>query len=348
MSLPDALRQQARNNAALGSPFTARILRLLADRLRPGTPLTDRLFDWPGDIGPHGASVPLRLLGGLHALVLTGAAPRLVAAFPPNPAPDEAGLWAAIDTALTGHAGFLDRWLDSPPQTNEVRRAAAFIAAGHWLTRRIPLPMVLSELGASGGLNLNWDRYALQLPGQRYGPPDPALTLCPGWTGPLPPPAPPRVEERRGVDLNPLDPQDPDDALRLTAYLWADQPERLARTRAAMALPPASVDRGDAAPWLGQRLARPRPGRLHLVFHSIAWQYFPPAVQAACRRHLARAGERATEAAPLAHLSMEADGGKGGKPGKGAGLTLTLWPGARKFDLGRVDFHGRWLNWQAG
>jgi hypothetical protein len=45
-----------------------------AARLTRGTPLTDRLFDWQGDIGPRGDSVPLRLCGALHALHLQGNA----------------------------------------------------------------------------------------------------------------------------------------------------------------------------------------------------------------------------------------------------------------------------------
>ena len=341
MSLRHALAQQADNNESLGSPFTARLLRLMAARLRPGTPLADRLFGWPGDIGPGGASVPLRLLGGLHALVLSRAAPALIAAFPPNAPPDDATLWQAIETALADHAAFLDAWLDHAPQTNEVRRSAALIAAGHWLTGRFGLPIVLSELGASGGLNLNWDAFALDINGRIFGPAHPALTLAPDWTGPLPPDAPPTIAARRGVDLNPLDPTDPGDALRLMAYLWADQPARLSRTRAAMALPRAPVDRGDAASWLTRRLARPHPGRLHLVYHTIAWQYFPPETQAACTKALARAGAAARPEAPLAHLSMEADGGRG------AALTLQIWPGGLTFALGRVDFHGRWLDWRA-
>lgn len=341
MSFPAALRDQARNNAALGSPFTARVLRLLADRLRPDSPLARRLFDWPGDVGPGGASVPLRLLGGLQALVMTGAAPALRQAYPPNAEPDDDRLWQVISDAMRDHAGFLERWLDSPPQTNEVRRAAALIAAGHWLTVRFGLPLVLSELGASGGLNLNWDRYALKLGTQVFGPDDPALVLAPDWRGPSPPIAMPRIRDRRGCDLNPLDPADPDDALRLTAYLWADQPERLARTRAAMAQPAAPVDHADAAGWLTDRLARRHAGALHLVYHTIAWQYFPAPTQDACREALDRAGAQATETAPLAHLSMEADGGTG------AALVLTLWPGGGRFDLGRVDFHGRWVEWRA-
>lgn len=340
MSLRAALHDQAKSNLALGSPFTARVLHLLADRLAPGTLLTDRLFNWPGRIDSSGASVPLRLLGGLHALVLNGAAPNLAATYPPNPDPDDAALWRAISDTLTAQASFLDTWLNNPPQTNEVRRAAALIATGHWLTHHYGLPLTLSELGASGGLNLMWDHFGLASCGRLYGPKNPAFTLTPEWSGPPLPPTMPEIRERRGVDLNPLDGSNPADALALTAYLWADQPERLVRTRAAMKIANAPVDKGDAAAWLAARLATPCPGQTHLIYHTIAWQYFPPETQAACEQALEVAGARASKDAPLARLSMEADGGKG------AALSLWLWPEARKISLGRVDFHGRWLNWQ--
>ena len=99
--------------------------------------------------------------------------------------------------------------------------------------------------------------------------------------------------------------------------------------------------RADAVDWLEQRLAVPRPGQLHLVFHTVAWQYFPQAQQARGEALLAAAGAGATPDAPLARFGMEADGA-----GPGAGLTLTLWPGGTPRPVGRFDFHGRWLDWQ--
>jgi len=67
----------------------------------------------------------------------------------------------------------------------------------------------------------------------------------------LPPATRPRVASTAGVDLNPLDPTDPDDALRLQAYLWPDQPERLTRTQAAITAATVPVTQGDAIDWLG-------------------------------------------------------------------------------------------------
>lgn len=335
-----ALHEQARACAGLGSPFMARLCGLMADRLSPDGPLGARLFGWPGTLGPSGDSVPLRLCGALHALVLRGH-PGLAAVYPPGETGDEA-LWSAVAAALGTEAAFIDAFLKSPPQTNEVRRSAALIAAGHWLAARHGLPLVLSELGASAGLNTIWDRYALALPGRTLGPVAPALTLSPDWTGPLPPQAAVEVADRAAVDLNPIDPADPGQRLRLLAYLWADQPHRRALTEAALAAPPPRPVAGDAVAWLETRLATPQPGHLHLIFHTVAWQYFPAAARARGQALIEAAGARATSEAPLAWLAYEADGAN-----PGAGLHLRLWPGDLHVDLGRADFHGRWVDWRA-
>jgi len=338
-----ACEAQAAACGRLGSPFMERLLRLIGDRLTADLPLADRLLAWPGDITANGAAVPLRLAGALHALVLDGADADLAAAYADRAGITDAALWQAVAGAMRRHAARIDRWLDHAPQTNETGRSAVLIAAGHWLAARFGLPLVLSELGASAGLNLAWDRYALDLPGRRLGPVDAVLTLSPDWEGPLPPVANPRIADRAGVDLNPLDPVA--DLPRLLAYIWPDQPARLDRTRRAAAEAARlgiRPDRGDAADWLEARLAEAVPGRLHLVYHTVAWQYFPPATQARCRAALRSAGARATPAAPLAHLAMEADA----TPGSAA-LTLTAWPGETVIPLGRAHFHGRQIKWTA-
>lgn len=339
MSLADALRSQATSCNALGSAFMGRLLTLLADRLRPDTPLAERLFNWEGDIGPAAQSVPLRLAGALHALVMKSPDSELARAYPPRQVSDDA-LWAAIQGAFVTEAAFLDAFLNSPPQTNEVRRSAAILPAALEVSRHFGLPLTLSELGASAGLNLNFDHYAVAVDGHRYGNPAPALTLTPDWTGPAPKSAPLQVVGRRGVDLNPL--TSPEDQTRLRAYLWADQPDRLALTNAALALPRPQIDRADAADWLEDRLAQPFVGSTHFLFHTIAWQYFPQAVQKRCEAAINRAATSATTEAPFAWFAMEADDNA---EGRGAKLTLRLWPGALVLDLGRADFHGRWVDW---
>ncbi len=330
---------QAQACISLGSPFMGQLFRLLAERPWPAGPIRDRIFNWQGDVTPRGQSVTLRLAGALHALRLRGN-DTLAAAYPPHETPDDV-LWDAISTALVSEADHIDNWLNSAPQTNEVRRAATLIAIGHWLTDRFGLPMRTSELGASGGLNLHWDAFALDIAGQLFGSDTPALTLSPDWTGPVLPATTPQVVARAGVDLNPLDPRNLADALRLQAYLWPDQPHRMDLTRAAITAAKTPVTQGDAVDWLKTRLA-PHQGQLHLIYSTVAWQYFPADKQAEGTAMIEAAGAAATDNAPLAWFGMENDGGE-----RGAALTLRLWPGDLQLNFGRADFHGRWVDWKA-
>ncbi len=341
MSWRAAFAAQARACAGLGSPFTARLLQGFADHGLPEGAVAKRISAWPGDISGSGASVPLRLAGALHGLVLEGRDPALAAVYPPTEA-DDLALRRAASAAILAQEEWVLRRLETAPQTNEVARSAALIVAVRWLAGQTGLPIVLSELGTSAGLNLIFDRYALQTPVGQFGPADARVVLTPDWLGAPATGAEPRIAARAGVDLAPRDPAA--DRLRLLSYVWPDQPDRLARIAAALdeaaALRPELVQ-GDAVDWLQQRLAEPRPGHLHLVFHTVAWQYFPQAQQARGEALLAEAGARATPDAPLARFGMEADGA-----GPGAGLTLTLWPGGTPQPVGRFDFHGRWIDWQ--
>lgn len=333
-----AFDDQARSCRALGSELTARIVETLGVALLPEQgAVARRVLGWSGDASSKGHSVPLRLSGALHGLVLDGLAPALGRAYAAGDAPAE----LLLETIHRHEARILD-WLDSPPQTNEVGRSAALIAGASFALTRLEhaLPLSLKELGASAGLNLNFPDYGLVIEGKTSGPPDAPLTLEPQWRGTLPPVLPLIAPRRRGVDLAPPDRRDP---VRLGAYVWPDQPARLARLNAALAhaaLRPPELSKGDAADWLDvEDLSR--SGHLTLVYHTVAHQYFPPAVQARIAARLANAGARANPSAPLARLSMEADAALGS-----AALTLQLWDGrSRQWHLGRADFHGRWIDW---
>lgn len=329
--------EQIPHCTALGSPFMARLLGLLAQRWPQGLALQPQLDQFSGDIGPKGHSLPLRICGGLHALSLSGQAQDLAACYPPHQTSDDQ-LWEQVEIALRGYPQFWPDWLTLPPQTNEVRRASGLILAACLLQSRYPLPLRLSELGASAGLNLMFDQFHLHANGQDYGPASKVM-LTPDVTGTLPSPMPLHVSERRGVDLNPLDPQDPQAQMRLLSYLWADQSDRLDRTRAAISLANAPVDQCDAIDWLTQRLSH-QSDQLHMIYSTVAWQYFPAQAQARGTALIEEAGAQAGPDSPLAWVQLEADGNT-----RGAALTLRLWPGDLRLTLGRMDFHGRWIDW---
>ena len=81
----------------LDSPFMGKACELFAERLTPDTKVGKTLFDWPGDITAGGASLPLRLMGCLHRLVLSGESPQLAAIYPPNIFP--ANAWSIFEQA---------------------------------------------------------------------------------------------------------------------------------------------------------------------------------------------------------------------------------------------------------
>lgn len=338
-ALKAAFLSQAESCEALDSPFMGRLLRLLADHWPEDTALAAKCTTFEGHIDSKGHSLPLRITGGLHALVLQGKDAGLTAVYPPNQTDDSDLLVAALN-ALRAHDAFLTDWITHAPQTNEVRRSAVLIATAHLLADRFNLPIKLSELGASAGLNLMFDHFHLDV-GGGYGPHS-TVTLSPKWTGPFPPTADVTISNRRGVDLNPLNSANAEDALRLQSYLWADQEERLLRTQAAIALNTTGLDQDDAISWLEHRLSAPNVGELHMVYSTVAWQYFPEDRQNHGTSLMEAAGAQATEDAPLAWLSYEAD-----DITHGAALTLRLWPGNQTISLGRADFHGRWVEWQA-
>lgn len=327
---------QASGCETLGSPFTARLCRAAARLLSEETGVGRHVLNWPGDPRPGGDSLPLRLAGALHALVLEGKIAPLTGIEP------EDRLWDACLAAFATHEDFILERLKSPPQTNEVRRSAALLPGFITIASLFSRPLVLSEVGASAGLNMQFDRYRYDLGGRIWGS-DSSVQLAPQWHGEAPDYSWPEVAGRAGCDLNPLDPASADDRTRLMSYIWADQDDRLERTRNALRIAAESglsVERADATQWLEKRLAVPFEGTAHVVYHSIAWQYLPSDAQRRGEELLSEAGTRATPDAPLARLQMEDDGNS-----PGAALSLQIWPSGEKRLIGRADFHGRRVNW---
>ncbi|THV21569.1 DUF2332 family protein [Peteryoungia ipomoeae] len=333
--------RQAKACTDLGSPFTARLCTLAASRLTEDGPVGRMILNWPGNPDGTGDALALRFAGTLHALVRSERDTALAAVYPPH-AVDDDTLWAAIDAALRRDEAFMLDRMKSAPQTNEVRRSSALLPGFLTIAARTGKPLILSEVGASAGLNLQWDRYRYRLADATWGQAS-TVELTPQWQGALPPEAEIKIAERAGCDLNPLDPSSDDDRLRLYSYIWADQQDRLDRTAAALAMAAESglkVEKADAIDWLRKRLATPRPGMTHVIYHTIAWQYLPASLKAEGEALIADAGAKATNEAPLARLQLEADG----KP-DGAAILLTLWPSGETREVGRADFHGRWVKW---
>ncbi|MBX3479216.1 MAG: DUF2332 domain-containing protein [Caulobacter sp.] len=341
-----ALRWQADQCDALGSPFSGTLLRAAADGELG--PLDDLFAAWAGrEPASHiRDATPLRLLGALHHLTLTGAAPVLAGLYPDQaPGTDWTALIPAARSALETHRAQVADFMTSPPQTNEVGRSLCLAPGFLIIAARTGLPLSLQEIGASAGLNLRWDRYGYDLGGRRWGDAASPVQLSANWRGAAPARTPPvTVAARAACDQAPLDVNDEATALRLQSYVWADQPARLARLRGAIAIArttPADLVKADAAVWTESRLA-PVEGVASVLFHSVMWQYMPQATQNAVSAAIDAAASAATASAPFAWLRMEPDLSREGFP---MAVRLTLWPDGQTLHLANVHPHGAWVDW---
>lgn len=329
---------------SLGSPFTGLVCDLLGERLDETSGFGARILHWPGD--PRADALALRAAGGLNALARSGRAKALSALYPPA-ATEAKVLWLGLLDAIAEHDAFLTAYLDSPPQTNEVRRCAVLLGGALVIAKATGLPLDLLEIGASAGLNLGFERYRYDLGGMNWGDAASPVTVRSEWRGAPLPPLDARLEiaARQACDLNPLNPSDSADRARVMSYIWPDQAARISATEAAFdaaAARPWRVERADAADWVEARLGEPaQAGRARVLMHTIMWQYMPEAIQQRIAEAMARAGALATVERPLAWLRMEADAQK-----TSAAVTLTLWPGGHEREIARADFHGRWVDWR--
>jgi hypothetical protein len=246
--------------------------------------------------------------------------------------------------ALREHGDYIKRFIESPPQTNEVGRSAVLLGGFLEIAAATELPLRLLEIGAGAGLNLLWDRFYYRLGDADWGDPASLVQLAPAWQGGLPPLAAPiRVAARAGCDLGPIDVTDENQRLRLRAYVWADQTERLQRLDGAIALARShavKVERTNATAFLQRELAAPCPGQATVLYHSIMWNYVADADKTAIAQIVRDAGHRATPAAPLAWLRFEIEA-----KDKFPVLELTLWPGGQNRRLAIANPHGASVEW---
>jgi hypothetical protein len=163
-------------------------------------------------------------------------------------------------------------------QTNEAARCTALLP----LLAALPRPLALMEVGASAGLCLYPDRYGYDYDGVRVGPPSAVQLRCTTTgRGPVPGGVP-QVVRRIGIDLDPLDPADPEDVAWLRALIWPGMDERRDRLTAAAAVAarePAQMVRGDLLQRLPEVVAGLPAGCTAVVFHTAVLAYLEAAAR---------------------------------------------------------------------
>jgi len=340
--IAQAIRWQADHAAQNGAPCTGRVVRAQLALLDGTTEVGRRLANWPGR--PLEDALPLRLAGGHHNLLLTGADARLEPVYR-GEMTDQDAVDAIVLAVTRDHDAALLPWLDGPPQTNEAGRSASIMAALLWLSQRVGPRFELNELGASAGVNTMMERFFFDLGGTTAGPANSPMRIVPEWRGNAPPQATVEIAGIQGCDRAPMNLADPEQALRLKSYVWAEVTERIARIDAAIALAaqkPPLVERMDAADWVEQRLAAPWPDDCTRVFyHSIVWQYLPPETRARIKAAMAAAGAQADARHRLAWIMLETN-----RATFRHELTVRHWPGdGAPVLLGTAHAHGAWVEW---
>jgi hypothetical protein len=277
------LKRQAVRCANLGSPFYSTLLESAAADDSGATAEALAGFETEQEY----AVVPLRLMGAVHRLVLEGRVPTLERHYPSVGGDgDASAAWPPFREALLEHRQEIRRLVAHGCQTNEVGRSAALLGGFLEVAHRTGLPLRILEIGASAGLNLRWDRYRYEAGkademdgdpgGAGWGDEHSAVRFVHFFDVAPPLGRAAEVVERRGCDLEPIDPTTDEGALSLRAFIWADQLGRLSRLDGAISIArevPAEVERLDAATFLERELAAPRHGMATVVFHSAFMKY---------------------------------------------------------------------------
>lgn len=303
--LLDAFQEQARACRRLGSPMYGELLSRMIDDVRSRGVFADVLADHGQD--PRLGALALRLLGGLHRLVLDGRAPGLRRWYPSAGGRwDAEAAWQDIVEVAHAQLGPLRAALQQPPQTNEVGRSAALIGALLFLVDRFPFPVRLFEIGASAGLNLRADHFRYRFTGGQWGPTGSTVVVDDAWRGRRPPEVDLRIIERHGFDIAPIDIASDDGKLTLLSYLWPDMPTRFQRVHGAIDIArrvPAGLDRMSAADAVqGLRVVH---GTLTVLWQSVTWQYLTANEQAQVNTGVGALGSTADGAEPFVWLSLE-------------------------------------------
>ncbi len=311
------------------------------------------------EAAPAGQQMPVLLFATVHDLVLRGEAPELAAYYPsvaaaPLP-PSEA--FPAFRETCGRHADEIRATVATrSTQTNEVGRCAVFLPALGLLETEVG-PLSLVDVGASAGLNLLLDRYAYRYePGGTVGGPSPVTLAC-GTRGSVPlPSAPPQITGRLGLDAEPIDVCDPDQAGWLEACVWPDQLDRFQRLRAALAMArtdPPPVRRGDAVEDLAPAVTDAADSGHPTLLTSWVLNYLSPRQRVdfvARLDDLAHGHDISWVAAESPALTPELPfGAAADDPEDRTVLSLVRWRGGQREvgTLAVVHPHGFWMHWES-
>ena len=300
---------------------------------------------------------PALILATLHDLALAGRAPALAAAY--EATDSEAAASAAIDTLLRMTDDVVALAGRRKAGSDETGRHTVLHPAIAEVARRAGASAIgLIDVGRAAALNLTVDLVGVTYDdGRSRGDPSSPVQLTASIVGGRPVPATPlpEVVARIGVDRDPLDVDDTDDARWLRACVGPDQPARAARVDAEIALArsvPRRLLQGDPVDVLPDALDLVPAAALPVVITTWALSAFP----VERRRRFLRRLEDAAASRPVAWVAVEGVGVApsiptfGDRPASGHSIIgLATFDGSAGLAeaVGRCWSRGRLLSWLA-
>jgi hypothetical protein len=274
---------------------------------------------------------------------------------------------------VAGHRAQIDPLLAAgETQTNEVLRSAQLLPAFGWVQAVTRRPLGLIEIGCSAGLLLHADRYDYRyefadgtvLRGGEASADGVPVLHCPvrgACTPELLAPLvskPVRVASRVGLDLNPLDPKDPDARAWLNALVWPEHTERRERLAAALehaARRPVRLRKGDALRILGDAVESVAGNAIPCVFVSNSLPHWSPEGREQLVGLVRELGARRDLVFVVKEAHRVGLGLFSGAPDPAVpagedvhevlGAAVYLGGRERLFRLGAAGMHGTWLDW---
>lgn len=237
---------------------------------------------------------------------------------------------------------------DGVTNTNEVGRCATLLPGFAQVAAEARAPLHLVEIGPSCCLNLVWDHYRYRYGDKVIGDEDCAFELAPTLRSPIPAgllEAIPPVASRTGLELYPVNNDDPETLAWQLALIWPEHGDRARRIIEAFdraRRQPMRVIAGDAVETIeGVLHALPADGAV-CIFHSFCMYQIPKARKEALSETLRNFGKTR----PVWRLGYEWFEREDGSGSNELGIARYKDGNAAYQRYAFADPHGRWVDWQ--
>ena len=294
-------------------------------------------------------ALPNLFFSAVHLLLLKGEHHQLAAFYPSlnNNSKHYELAYPYFRSFVLEHKNEIDEILTTRfVQTNEVGRCAILVPAFELAARQAKnRPLALIEIGSSAGLTLLWDRYHYQYnKSLQCGNPDSPVQIECLLRGKKRPPIPnrlPEIASRLGVDLNPVDLNDPENVQWLRALVWPEHQKRANQLELAIEMArraPPQIVPGDALELLPSLIERVQGETQLCIFHSFTLSLASGKPRERLELMLAKASEKKD----LFHISFEWP-----KNSETPLLSLASLDSGESTEkvLAMCNVHGEWLEW---